>query len=79
MQSLPLPESSVSSKPILNMDDIAVVPVKVWPIQMPTWNGVNGLWGPVPTIYTEQPEELRSLLEREAHPFACELNKFMSR
>ena len=79
LQSLPLPESSISSKPLLTMDDVAVVVLKVWPIRMAVWDGMRGLSGPAPILYAEQPEELRSLLSEEPMAFAAELNKFMLR
>ena len=79
LQALPMPESSVSSKPLLNMDDVAVVVVKDWPIQIATWDGLNGVSGPVPVLYSEQPAELRTLLETKPGDCAVELNKFMLR
>ena len=33
-QALPLPANSVSSKPLLLMDNIAVIVAKAWPVQI---------------------------------------------
>ena len=61
------------------MDDTAVVVVKCWPAQTATWDGLHGLSGPVPILFSEQPHELRTLLEQDPDNFAAELNKFMLR
>ena len=79
LHSLPVPESVVSSKPLLRMDDVAVVVIKTWPIQCLVWDGLGGLSGPVPVIFTEQPEELRTTLSDEPDSFFAQLNRFMAR
>ena len=40
LHGLPVPESVISSKPMLRMDNIAVVVIKTWPIQ----SQVNGVY-----------------------------------
>ena len=79
LQSLPLPASLVNSKPILQQDDIAVNIVKVWPMVSEVFDGLNGLSGPVPTLFAEEPEELRTVIESDHDSFFAELNKFMTR
>ena len=78
-QVLPLPANSVSSKPLLLMDNVAVIVAKAWPVQIAVWDGDCGLQGPVPILYTEQPEQARSALEEDPDRFAADLNRFMAR
>ena len=65
------------------MDNVAVIVAKAWPVQIAMWDGDCGLQGPVPILYAEQPEQVRSELEHhpEHHPehFSAELNCFMTR
>ena len=58
LQVLPLPANSVSSKPLLLMDNVAVIVAKAWPVQIAVWDGDCGLQGPVPILYAEQPEQV---------------------
>ena len=60
LQSLPLPAALVNGKPMLRQDDIAVVVIKAWQIQNEAFDKIGGLAGPVPVLFTAQPEELRS-------------------
>ena len=78
-QALPLPANSVSSKPLLLMDNIAVIVAKAWPVQIAVWDGECGLLGPVPVLYAEQPEQVRSELEEYPECFWAEVNRFMTR
>ena len=61
------------------MDNVAVIVAKAWPIQIAVWDGDCGLQGPVPILYTEQPEQARSALEEDPARFAADLNRFMTR
>ena len=72
LQSLPLPAALVNGKPMLRQDDIAVVVIKAF-------DKIGGLAGPVPVLFTAQPEELRTKIERDPDSFFAELNKFMAR
>ena len=79
LQVLPLPANYVSSKPLLLMDNVAVIVAKAWPIQIAIRDGDCGLQGPVPVLYGEQPEQVRSALEDDPAHFAADLNRFMTR
>jgi len=79
LQFLPAPANVVQARPILRQDNIAVVVAKVWQIFGEAFDGHGHLGGPVPTLFTEQPEELRSKLEEEPQSFLPELNKLASR
>ena len=79
LQALPLPAASINAKPMLLQDDIAVTVVKSWPISSDIFDGNNGLSGPVPVLFHEEPEELRSKIEKEPDIFFQELNKFMTK
>lgn len=78
LQSLPLPEPFISTKPLLTADNVAVVVVKKWPISCPTFSGEK-LWGPVPVIFSEQPEELRSVLDLDPARHIPEFNKMSAK
>ena len=78
-QALPLPANSVSSKPLLLIDNIAVIVAKAWPVQIAVWDGECSLLGPVPVLYAEQPEQVRSELEQYPERFSAEVNRFMTR
>jgi len=77
-QSLPLPEPYVSTKPLLTGDNIAVVVLGKWPISCPLFDG-EYLWGPVPVLFTEQPEELRRAIDADPEAFIPELNKLSAK
>ena len=79
LQVLPLPAAVISAKPILLQDDIAVKIVKAWPISSLVFDGGNGLSGPVPALFHEEPEELRTMIQKEPDAFFKELNKFMTK
>ena len=79
LQSLPLPAAVINSKPMLRQDDIAIVVIKAWQAQNEAFDGIGGLAGPVPVLFTAQPAELRTKLEHDPNGFYAELNKFMSR
>ena len=79
LQSLPAPAAVVNAKPILRQDDIAVVVLQTWQIFSEVFDGMGGLAGPVPILFTIQPEELRSKVEADPDSFFAELNQFMSR
>jgi len=79
LQGLPVPMSVVSSKPILRSDDIAVVVLASWPLAMEMWDGEDGLRGPVPVIYADQPEDIRSKIAANLDGFWAQLNKLMTR
>ena len=63
----------------LRQDDIAIVVIKTWQIQNEAFDGIGGLEGPVPILFTPQPAELRTRIEQDPDSFYAELNKFMSR
>jgi hypothetical protein len=50
-----------------------------WPLVSPRFDGEVHLRGPVPILFTDQPEELRSLLAARPDPFLPYLNKAMKR
>ena len=60
-------------------DNIAVVVLATWPICSEAFDGMGGISGPVPILFTAQPAELRSTLNEDPDSFYPEINKFMSR
>jgi len=79
LQALPVPAAVVMAKPILRQDDIAVIMLKSWPITAECFDGNGHLGGPIPVIFTEQPEEMRTYLEENPDSYIPEFNKLMSR
>ena len=61
------------------MDNIAVIVAKAWPVHIAVWDSECGLLGPVPVLYAEQPEQVRSELEEYPERFSAEVNRFMTR
>jgi hypothetical protein len=43
------------------------------------FNGAKGLSSPAPVLFTEQPEELRSWLQKDPDSFMQQLNEVMAR
>jgi len=60
-------------------DDIPVVVLATWQITSEAFDGLGGISGPVPLLFTPQPEELRSKLTADPDGFFGEINRFMSR
>ena len=79
LQSLPLPVATIASKPLLLQDDVAVNAVQSWPISADVFDGKNGLSGPVPVLFSDQPEELRTKISDNEDGFFAQLNKFMTK
>jgi hypothetical protein len=79
LHSLPLPAAVVSAKPLLLQDNIAVNLVMSWDIKTSVFNGIDGLSGPVPVLFNEQPEELRTTLTTNQDIFFSQLNAFMTK
>ena len=79
LQSLPLPAALINSKPLLNQDDVAVNILRVWPISTELFDGEDGLSGPVPILFADQPEELRTIISADPDSFFKELNRFMTK
>ena len=79
LQSLPLPVATIASKPLLLQDDVAVNAVQSWPISAKLFDGANGLSGPVPVLFSDQPEELRTKISDNEDGFFAQLNKFMTK
>jgi len=79
LQTLPAPANVVSARPVLRQDNIAVVVAKVWQVFGEAFDGQGHLGGPIPTIFTEQPEELRAKLEEDPQKFLPEFNRIASR
>jgi hypothetical protein len=79
LQVIPLPLSQVTAKPQLLEDSAAVHVAKAWPITATYFNGSVGLRGPVPVLFAEQPEELRSRISRDPSTFMLHLNRAMKR
>lgn len=77
LQVLPLPAATVNSKPVLLADNVASKVLQTWKVSTETFDGEVGLRGPVPTIFTEQPAELRTMLEDHPGDFMLHLNKAM--
>ena len=79
LQSLPLPVATIASKPLLLQDDVAVNAVQSWPISAKLFDDENGLSGPVPVLFSDQPEELRTKISDNEDGFFAQLNKFMTK
>jgi hypothetical protein len=69
----------IPAKPQLLEDSAAVHVAKAWPITATYFNGSVGLRGPVPVLFAEQPEELRSRISRDPSTFMLHLNRAMKR
>jgi hypothetical protein len=79
LQMIPLPAATIQAKPELMEDSAAAHIARTWPLVSPRFNGEVHLRGPVPILFTDQPEELRSLLTARPDPFLPHLNKAMKR
>jgi hypothetical protein len=79
LQTLPAPAATVNGKLLLQADDVPVNIWGRWPISADVFDGKNGLSGPVPVLFTPQPEELRSKISADQDEFYTELNAFMGR
>jgi hypothetical protein len=79
LQVLPLPAATISSKPTLLADNVASKVVSRWPIRTKLFGGEQGLSGPVPILFADQPEELRGVLKRHPDRFLLHLNKTMKK
>ena len=79
LQSLPLPVATIASKPLLLQDDVAVNAVQSWPISAELFDSENGLSGPVPVLFSDQSEELRTKISDNEDGFFAQLNKFMTK
>jgi hypothetical protein len=79
LHALPAPAATVNSKLLLQADDAPVIIAASWGLSSSFFDGQNGLTGPVPVLFTPQPEELRSKIKAEQDDFFSELNAFMGR
>jgi hypothetical protein len=77
LQVLPVPLPSIEVGQQLVDNNAAVTVIQRW--ATPVFNSAEGLSGPLPTLFTEQLEELRSRLRRDPDSFLPKLNKTMSR
>jgi hypothetical protein len=69
----------VESRPILRQDNVAIVTLKTWPLNVDFFEGEGPVNGPVPTIFAEDVEATRTQLDEEEAAFGAELNTFMRR
>jgi hypothetical protein len=76
---LPAPTATVASKPLLRVDDITVVVLAAWNISTSKFEAPGPVQGPVPIIFAEDTEAVRSALDQEEASFGEELNLFMKR
>jgi hypothetical protein len=79
LQTIPLPAARLLASPQLLEDSAAAHIACTWPLKSPRFNGEVHLRGPVPILFTDQPEELRSLLAARPDPFLPYLNRAMKR
>jgi hypothetical protein len=79
LQSLPAPATTVESRPVLRLDDIAIVPLHSWPLECEMFDGEGPVSGPVPHLFVEDVEAMRNVLDEEEDQFGGELNAFMRR
>jgi hypothetical protein len=79
LQGLPAPAAVVRARPLLRMDDVAAVQLAAWDISIPWFEGRGPVRGPVPVIFAENQEEIRTAIDRDEKEFGQELNSFMKR
>jgi hypothetical protein len=79
LHTLLAPAATINGKLLLQADDAPVNIAGRWPISADVFDGKNGLSGPIPVLFTPQPEELRSRIKTEQDEFFLELNAFMGR
>jgi hypothetical protein len=79
LQVLPAPAATVASRPLLRVDDLTVVVLAAWSISISMFEGPGPVQGPVPIIFAEDTEAVRSVLDQEEVSFGEELNLFMKR
>jgi hypothetical protein len=79
LQTIPLPAARLLASPQLLEDSAAAHIACTWPLKSPRFDGEVHLRGPVPILFTDQPEELRSLLAARPDPFLPYLNRAMKR
>jgi hypothetical protein len=79
LQVIPAPLAAIMARQELVDDNEAVAVVKRWDLAATLLNRAAGLSGPLPVLFTEQPEELRSRLGRDLDTFLPKLNEAMTR
>ena len=79
LQVIPYPSAGVMAKPVLMADGVIIHVVAGWPVHMEYSEGRNSISGPVPHLFQEQPEEMRTYIEGHLEDFHKQLNKFSSR
>jgi hypothetical protein len=79
LQVLPSPAATVASKPLLRMDDVTAVVLAAWNLDVAFFEGEGPVRGPVPVIFADDTEAVRSALDQEEDSFGAELNLFMKR
>lgn len=79
LQSLPAPQATVSSKPVLNSDNAAVQVIDSWELSVDKFDESTGLLGPIPAFFTDEPEKTRATLYALKVRLMDQLNKFYTR
>jgi hypothetical protein len=79
LQGLPAPAAVVKARPLLRVDDITAVQLHTWDITVPWFEGEGPVRGPVPIIFADEPEDVRTATDRDEEDFGSELNTFMKR
>lgn len=69
----------VSSKPGLAADNIAVQTQGRWTITRDQFDIPSGLFGPIPVIFADRPDEVRKKLEANQDHIFRQLNKINMR
>jgi hypothetical protein len=79
LQVIPLPAKVVKATSLLCEDNMAAAVPRAWPIAGPTFRGAGGLAGPIPILFSTEPEELGGVLYEDPDAFKKHLNGVMKR
>jgi hypothetical protein len=79
LHGLPAPAAVVKARPLLRMDDAAAVQLQTWDIATTWFEGDGPVRGPVPAIFANNPEDVRTAIDMNEEDFGHELNAFMKR
>ena len=79
LQAVALPAATVNGRPGMLGDDVPLHVAASVPMDAELFDGSKGVNGPVPILFSEQPEDLRGYLSTAAAAFTRELGKLHMR
>lgn len=79
LHGVALPAATVNARPNMLGDDVPVHVAATFQLEADMFNGSEGVRGPVPLLFAEQPEDLRTHLSTAAAAFVKELSRFHKR